>query len=82
MSGRGLTLAQDFALGCLQRAREDDPTTSDGLMYGGETFYDREIKVAIVNHQTAKALRHRGYITFGEWDPDWGTELKLVEASA
>jgi len=69
---------QKHALELLERARGDDPTTSDGLVYGGKTFYDGEVKVAYVNFQTYRALVRRGLVRSGEWDPEWGTEIVLA----
>ena len=48
--------------------------------HGGATFYDREIHVAFVNIQTARALKDRGLLTFSHFDPEWGTSLTLTEA--
>lgn len=63
-----VTSKQRMAIGYLVRAREEDPSTDDGVIYGGATFYDPEIAVAYVNFQTAEALARRGIVRYGHWD--------------
>ena len=75
-SGR-LTLKQKQALAWMEAARDAQPSTSDGEAYDGPTFYDQEVKVAYVNHHTARALERRGLI---RWDSDG--ELTLVSFPA
>lgn len=73
-----ITAKQKHALELMQQARATEPSTDDGLYFGGETFYDREVHVAFVNHATARALERRGLIRFGPSDPEWGTSLELI----
>ena len=84
MANRGtgttpLTRAQHHALYLLKLARKSDPNTDDGVM-ATETFYDQEIAVAFIHWRTARSLVKRGLVTYGHYDPDWGTELRLVDA--
>lgn len=62
----------------MKRAREAEPSTDDGIYYGGGTFYDAEINVAYVHFNTADSLQRLGLIRFGPHDPDWGTSLDLT----
>lgn len=73
-----LTRKQSEALALLERSREEDATTDDGLTSAVATFYDVEIRVACINWRTADALKRRGLVEYGDWDPDWGTQIHLL----
>lgn len=74
-----MTGKQRDALEMLRQARETSPTTSDGVTTSAATFYDREVDVAYVHWATASALKAEGLVEFVDWDPEWGTELRLTE---
>ena len=76
-----MTGKQSYALGLLRRARREAPDTDDGV-FSTETFYDTEIGVAYVHWSTARALRRRGLVTFGPYDPDYGTSITLTDIGA
>lgn len=77
-----LTRSQREALEFLRRARAEDHRTDDGVVSSEATFYDREIATAVVHWRTADALERRGLIEYGDWDPEWGTEIRLAERDA
>lgn len=74
-----MTRKQRTALALLALSRQASPTTDDGLSVSCATFYDKEIDVAFIHWRTADALRREGFVEFGDWDPDWGTELRITE---
>jgi len=82
MTNSAMTNRQWHAFDLLRRARRESPDTDDGLVYGSATFYDVEIRVAYVHWSTARALERRGLVTFGPYDPDWGTSITLTERGA
>lgn len=65
------------ALDYLRLAHANDPTTWDGVLTNEATSYDGEIEVAYVHWRTAEALRQKGLVTYGEREPDYGTEIVL-----
>lgn len=76
-----MTPKQTEALEMLRRSRAAGPSTDDGLVTSEATFYDVEIDVAYVHWATASVLKAAGLVEYGDWDPDWGTELRLTEAA-
>lgn len=74
-----MTGKQREALALLLRSREADPSTDDGLVSSESTFYDVEVDVACVHWRTAHALKALGLVEYGDWDPDYGTEMRLTE---
>lgn len=74
-----LTRKQKEALALLERSRRECSSTDDGLTTCVATNYDIEVDVAFIHWRTAAALKHRGLIEYGDWDPDGGTEIRLVQ---
>jgi transposase len=58
---------QREAIEFLGRARDECPSTDDGVTTAEATFYDAEVSVAYVHWRTARALHRRGLV---EWDDD------------
>ena len=75
-----LTAKEQRALDYLRLAKATCDTTDDGVLTSEATFYDGEIDVAYVNFKTARSLVRKGFITYGDYDPD-GTALCLVSGS-
>ena len=73
-----MTAKMRVALDAMKRAREEDPTTDDGILTSLATFYDVEVAVAYVHFRTAEALVKAGHAQYGEWyGPDDGQALVL-----
>lgn len=75
-----MTAKMNVALSWLRRAREDDPSTDDGMLTNESTFYDSEVAVAFVHWRTARALVNAGLARYGDYDPE-GTPLILCGAA-
>jgi hypothetical protein len=64
--GDDVTAKMHVALSYLERAREDDPNTDDGVLTNVSTFYDAEVAVAFVHWRTARALVTAGLARYGD----------------
>ncbi len=72
-----MTSRMRAALVHLERAASEgsDP---HGSVASCPTIYDQEIQTAFVHWKTAGALEARGLIRFGDWEPEYGTDIYLV----
>jgi hypothetical protein len=76
-----MTTKQRVALDHLRRSQSAGADVPHGTTTTAETFYDIEIDCAYIHWRTAAALERRGLVRFGDWDPEYGTDLWLTEAT-